>query len=613
MLALLRKVVGVIWGFLDGLRKTMHLILMLFVLVLILALLSSAPIIVPDPSALVISPTGELVDELTGTPLDRALEDLGGQERETLVRDLVEAVDRAAGDDRIQALVLRLDGMGGAGLTKLNRVGDAIARFRQTGKRVVATGGGYSQGQYLLASAADEVYLHPLGSLFLRGFGYYRLFMGEALDKLSVDWYVFRTGDHKTLYDNLTRTAMSEAEKQEARILIDQLWQAYRKRIADARSLSPEAVQEFSDSYLDRLRGADGDMAELARQEGFVDELLAYDEVEQRLIELVGEDADSGSFRQIDFRDYLTTLRLTDRAGVDGRDEVAVIVASGMILDGDQPPGTVGSDSIATLIQEARDDDAVKAVVLRVDSGGGSQFASDVILGELEQLRKTGKPLVVSMGDTAASGGYLISLAGDEIWANPDTITGSIGVIAAVPAVDRALGRLGMRLDGIGTTRYSGDFNPASGLSPEAQEILQLSVESGYRRFLDQVSSARSLPIDTLENVAGGRVWTGRDALNLGLVDALGDMEDAVAAAAARAELAPGYKVRYLHKALSFGDAVAVRAFGRVAAAFQAMELAPRGDGLVEMWLRRLAPEARRALELRDPRGLYYDCLCGIR
>jgi len=613
MLQVMRKVLGVIWHFLDGLRKAVHLVLMLVVLVLILAVLSSAPIIVPDPSALVISPSGDLVDELTGTPLDRALESAGDQERETLVRDLVESIDRAADDDRIQAVVLRLDDMGGAGLTKLNRVADAIVRFRQSGKRVVAVGGSFSQGQYLLASAADEVYLHPLGNVFLQGFGFYRLFMGEALDKLSVDWHVFRTGEHKTLYDTLTRSGMSEAEKQEGRVLIDQLWQDYRQRIADARSLTPNAVQEFADSYLDRLRGTDGDMAALARREGLVDELLSYDEVEQRMIELVGEDAESGSFRQIDFRDYLATTRLTERASVDGRAEVAVIVASGMILDGDQPPGTVGSDSITGLLREARDDDDIKAVVLRVDSGGGSQFASDVILGELKRLKAAGKPLVVSMGDTAASGGYLISLAGDEIWANPDTITGSIGVIAAVPAVDRALGRLGMRLDGIGTTRYSGDFNPAAGLSPEAQEIMQLSVDASYRRFLDQVASARSLAVDTLETIAGGRVWTGRDARRLGLVDELGDVDDAIDAAATRADLGPGYHVRYLQKPLSFGDAIALRAFGRAATLLQGMGLAARGQGLLETWLGRLAPEARRVLELRDPRGLYYDCLCGVR
>jgi len=613
MLRIIRNVLSVIWHFLDGLRKAVHLVLMLVVLLLILALLSSTPVIVPDPSALVIRPSGDLVDELTGTPLDRALETAGEQERETLVRDLVDAIDRAATDDRIQALVLRLDDMGGAGLTKLNRVADAIGRFRNSGKRVVATGGSYSQGQYLLASAADEIYLHPLGSVFLRGFGFYRLFMGESLDKLSVDWHVFRTGEHKTLYDNLTRSSMSEAEKQESRVLIDQLWLDYRQRIADARSLTVDVIQEFSDSYLDRLRQADGDMAALARREGLVDELLAYDEVEDRLIELVGEDAESGSYRQIDSRDYLAATRLTERAGVDGRAQVAVIVASGMILDGDQPPGTVGSESIAGLIREARDDDDVKAVVLRVDSGGGSQFASDVILGELERLKRSGKPLVVSMGDTAASGGYLISLAADEIWANPDTITGSIGVVGAVPAVDRALERLGMRVDGIGTTRYSGDFNPASGLSPEAQEILQLSVDASYRRFLDQVSQSRSLPLGTLDTIAGGRVWTGRDARGLGLVDALGDMEDAIESAAGRADLAPGYHVRYLEKPLSLADAIAVRTLGRVSSLAARLGLADRGKGLLETWLGRLAPEARRALELRDPRGLYYDCLCGVR
>ncbi len=612
MLQLIRTVFRFFWRLLDGLRKVVHLILMLFLLALFVALVSPAPVIVPSSSALVISPSGDLVDQLTGTPLDRALEAAGGELGETLVGDLVEAIDRAADDSRIEALVLNLDEMGSAGLTKLHRVAEAMARFRESGKRIVAAGGGYSQTQYLLAATADEIYLHPLGDVFLQGFGYYRLFFGEAVDSLLVDWHVFRAGDYKTLHDSATRSQMSEVEKQEARIFIDQLWQGYRDRIATARSTTPDAIQQFADGYLDRLREADGDMALLAKQASLVDELLTFDEVERRLVELVGEDKETGSYRQIDFRDYLHATRIAGGRSADGEGDVGVIVASGMIIDGEQPPGTVGSDSMIELIRQARDDDDIRAVVLRVDSGGGSQFASDLILSELKLLRDTGKPLIVSMGDIATSGGYLISLAAEEIWASPDSVTGSIGVVAALPVADRALEKIGIRLDGIGTTRYSGDFSPLGGLSPEAQEIIQLSVDASYRRFLAQVAQGRSMSVEEVEPIAGGRIWTGRDAQRLGLVDKLGGLDEAIESAAERAGLEDDFAVRYLERAIDFGDALAIRFLTGVSA------LARRagfeiGGSPFEGLLRRLAPESARLLELRDPRGIYYDCFCGVR
>jgi protease-4 len=612
MFQLIRTVFRFFWHLLDGLRKVVHLVLMLLLLVLFVALVSPAPVMVPSSSALVISPSGDLVDQLTGTPLDRALETASGEQRETLVGDLVEAIDRAAEDSRIEALVLNLDEMGSAGITKLNRVAEAVARFRESGKRIVASGSGYSQAQYLLASTADEIYLHPLGDVFFQGFGYYRLFFGEAVDSLLVDWHVFRAGEYKTLYDSATRSQMSEVEKQEARIFIDQLWQGYRERIGAARSTTPDAIQQFADGYLERLRAADGDMALLAKQESLVDELLTFDEVEQRVADLVGEDAETGSYRQIDFRDYLHATRPAAGRSTDGKGDVGVIVASGMIVEGEQPPGTVGSDSVIELIRQARDDDDIRAVVLRVDSGGGSQFASDLILSELELLRDVGKPLVVSMGDIATSGGYLISLAAEEIWANPDSVTGSIGVVAALPVADRALEKIGIRLDGIGTTRYSGDFSPLGGLSPEAQEIIQISVDSSYRRFLAQVAEGRSMSVDDVEPVAGGRIWTGRDARRLGLVDKLGGLDAAIESAAARAGLEDEYTVRYLEQAIDFGDALAIRFLTGVSGLTQRLGFDVNGSPISKL-LRRLAPESVRLLELRDPRGIYYDCFCGIR
>jgi protease-4 len=284
-----------------------------------------------------------------------------------------------------------------------------------------------------------------------------------------------------------------------------------------------------------------------------------------------------------------------------------------MILDGEQLPGSVGSETMSTLIREAREDESIKAVVVRVDSGGGSQFASEVIFRELRLLRDSGKPLIVSMGDMAASGGYLISLAADEIWASPDTITGSIGVVAALPAYDRALERIGIRVDGIGTTRYSGDFSPAAGLSEEALDILQLSVESSYRRFLGQVAEHRSMSVDEVERLSGGRIWTGRDAQRLGLVDQLGEVDAAIEAAASRAGLDSGYEVRYLDKSLSFEDALLIRMLSRATASVGNLISLPSGSGLLSGIADELAPDVRALLQRRDPRGIYYDCFCRVR
>jgi len=612
MIHALARFLRFLWHVLDGLRRVVHLVLMLIVLVLVLALLSTTPIAVPSSAALIVSPSGALVDELSGTPLDRALEGATDGQRETLVKDLEEAIDRARDDDRIEALVLSLDEMGAAGLTKLNRLSKAIGRFKGSGKRVVAVGGGFSQGQYFLAALADEIYLNPLGGLFFQGFGFYRTYLGSALENLSIDWHVFRSGEYKTLYDNLTRSEMSEVEKQESRVLIDQLWAGYREHVGAARSLEPVAVQRFADDYVNRLRSAGGDMAELARAEGLVDELLTHDEVERRLIDLVGEDAEHGSFTQIDFRDYLAATRLTAGAVVDGEAKVAVIVVSGAILDGEQPPGTVGSESLSGLIREARQDEDIRAVVLRVDSPGGSQFASDVILAELALLREEGKPLVVSMGDIAASGGYLISLAADEIWAHDETITGSIGVVAAMPAFDRALERLGIRVDGIGTTRYSGDFNAAAGLSADALEILQLSVDSSYARFLAQVAESRSMSVSEVEQLAGGRVWTGRDAHRLGLIDRIGGLEQAIQSAASIAEL-EDYEVRYLRKPISLEDALALHVIEQGVAFGARFGLEFDTRTLVTRLTERYAPDLAGLLQLSDPRGLYYHCMCAFR
>jgi len=599
------------WRVLDGLRRLIHLLLMLLVLVIVLAVFSETPVMVPRTAALVVAPTGVLVEQLEGRPLDRAINEATGDGQvQTLVRDLNKAILGAASDPRIQALVLNLDGLEGGGLIKLQEVADALAEFRESGKRVVAYGGAYDQTGYFLAAQADEVYMHPLGSVFLRGFGFYRAYFGEAAERLSLDINVFRTGEHKSYHDYLTRDDMSDAEKQEIRVALDQLWRSYRDEVGAARGIPAETLQNMADNYLDLLRAEEGDTGRLARQLGLVDELLIVPQVEQRLIEIVGEDPDTGSFNQIDHLTYLDALKQS-REPRD-RKEVAVIVASGNILPGEQAPGSVGAETFVQLIREARDRDQVAAVVLRLDSGGGSQFASDLIFEELRQLRESGKPVFASMGDLAASGAYLLAIGTDEIWARPDTLTGSIGVTAMLPTADRALARLGIQIDGVGTTRYSGDFSPLRSLSPEASEILQLSVDSSYRRFVEQVAEARGLSVGDVEAVAGGRVWTGRDAQRLGLVDQLGDLQQAVAAAAERSGLGEDYRINFIEQDLSLEETLALSLLSN-AARISSWTASPPSASWLAGLLSRLDREMGGLIGLRDPRDIYYHCLCELR
>ena len=598
-----------IWHALDALRRGVHLILMLFVLLVLLALLSQAPVVVPDSAAIVIDPSGQLVEQLAGSPVDRALASAQGQEQaQTLVRDVVRALDEAREDERIRAAVLKLDGLAGGDFTKLQQVAAAIDRFRESGKPVVATGDAYAQVQYFIAATADEVYMTPRGGIMFRGFGYYRLFFREAIEKLSLDWHVFRVGEFKSVFDSYTRDDMSESEKAEARVFLDQLWAAYREHAAERRGLEPDDIQRYADDYLSLLQEAAGDDARLALDAGLVDGLLTRDRVNDRIIALVGQEDDGDGYRKIRYREYLAAIDIVPATQTD---EVAVIVAAGEIVGGDQPPGVIGDESMIRLIREARDDDNVKAVVLRVDSPGGVQFASEIIAHELELFRDSGKPLVVSMAGAAASGGYMIALPADEIWAHPQTITGSIGVAAMFPTWDRALAELGVRVDGIGTTRYSGDFTPFISLSEEARGVLQLSAENGYEHFLGQVAEAREIDLESVRRVAGGRVWTGRDAQRHGLVDSLGDQRDAVARAAELAGLGDAYEVRYLEREPTLDEALAIRLLASTVRWGDALGFLPERNVLSRA-LDSLGDELASWLPGEDPRGLYYHCLCRI-
>jgi len=602
---------GAIWRVLDATRKVLHFFLLAFFALIIIGLFAPHVPRIPSRAALVLAPEGSVVDQLDGDASSRAWNELVGEgERQTLARDLLAVIDAARDDDRIQIMVLKLGGMGGAGFSSLQDVAAAIERFKAAGKRVIAVGDYYSQNQYYLAAHADELYLHPQGFIFLPGYGTFHTYYRSAIDKVLVDWNVFKVGEYKSFVEPFVRDDMSPEARENALDWLNGLWTSYQRDVTTARKLEPDTLARYAERLPALLKETGGDLAVLAREMGLVTDVWDHGRMEARLAELVGTDETTHTFNQVHSGDYLESVRVAIRQPKSDN-VVGVIVASGDILDGQQPPGTIGADSTSALVRQARYDEHVKAVVLRVDSGGGSAFASEVIGRELERLREAGKPLVTSMGSVAASGGYWISMAADEIWASPESITGSIGIGAYFPTIQRTLDKLGIHVDGVGTTPLAGDFRSDRALGDDAREILQLGIQNGYQRFISKVADAREMPVDRVDDIARGRVWLGEEAQQLGLVDKLGSLGDAIESAATLAGVQGDYRVEYIEREPSFRQVLAMQLAQRARAWLQPAPARERSP-LLET-ASRLEDELGRLLRWNDPGGLYYQCLCEVR
>lgn len=613
MLRAIGRVLKWVWSGLDGLRKVLHLLLLLLIFAVIGTVFSRPIPLVPEKAALVIAPRGPIVEQLTGDPLERALADtLRRGPREALLRDVVESIQAATGDARIKALYLDLGGMEGGGVAKLREIAAAVDEFRATGKTVVAYGDFYDQPQYYLAAHADEVYVDPYGAVIVDGYANYGYFVKDALDKLSVDWNVFRVGQYKSAVETFTRNDMSPAEREASLAWLGSVWSSYKADVARARSIKPEAVQAYADDAVAALRRNEGDLAKVALEAGLVTGLEGRYQVEDRLAKIAGEDEDTHSYQGVDYVEYLANVRSSKALSKGADSKVKVIVASGEIVPGQQAPGTIGSETLAGQLRDARFDDQVKAVVLRIDSPGGSVFASEVIRREVDELKKAGKPIVASMSSLAASGGYYIAMDADRIVASPVTLTGSIGIFAMFPTVDRALGKLGVHVDGVGTTALSGEFRADRPVGEPTREILQQSIEQQYRQFIGHVARARKQGVEQVDAIAQGRVWSGEDAKRLGLVDELGDTKDAIRLAASLAKLGKDYDVEYDESEPGIGEALGLRVRASVAAAVA--PLLPKDA--VPALPRAIAPvvaELRRVERLRDPGNAFAYCLaCSV-
>ena len=549
-----------IWYGLDGIRKVLHLILLLLIFGLFFAASRSSLPFIPANAALVVVPEGQIVEQLTGDPLDRALEETLGEGRpETRLQDLLEVIDAAAGDARISALVLDLRGVERAGLPALQDLGAAVRRFRDSGKKVFAWAPWFDQRQYYLAAQADEVYVDPFGAVLIEGYGYFRQYFKGAADKLGVDVHVFKVGTHKSAPETFTRSDMSPQDREEAEVWVGALWDAWKRDVAAARGIEAEALQSYADDSAEGVRAVQGDLAQYALSRGLVNALKTEEEFEDRVAEEAGWDDGEESYKQVDWRPYLTVLRSEKALHKAREHNVGIVVASGEILDGQQPPGTIGGDTLSAMLRDLRYDDSIDAVVLRIDSPGGSMFACEQIRREVVALQEAGKPVVASMSSVAASAGYYIAAPADRIFAAPTTITGSIGVFAMFPTFEKTLGKVGITTDGFGTTHLSGAGRLERDLNPELAGVLQASVEHAYRRFVGVVAEARQRPFDEIDGIAQGRVWSGADAKTAGLVDEFGSLQEAIKAAAGLAGLREGHGVEWVEPSLTWQEMLAMR------------------------------------------------------
>ncbi len=605
----LGRAFALLWTALDQTRRFAVNALFLVLLILLVGLFfADTRPRVEEGSALVVAPTGVLVEQLYSSPAEEVLMGYLGQERpETLMKTLLEAIEEATDDDRIEVMYLDLNKMQGGSLSKLQTLRKALEEFKAAGKTIIASADYYGQPQYHLAAVADEVFLHPMGMVFVTGYGSYRRYYRDALDMWEIDWNVFRVGEYKSAVEPFLRNDMSPEAKESRLAWLSELWVAYRQDVAEARGLETEAIEGYVQNLPTLLSDHDGQAAELAKATGLVDEVAHRDQVRDRLIELVGEDEETKSFRQIGYRSYLEAVKKRQQ----GKDEaVAVVVAKGTILGGSQPAGRIGGKSTARLIRQARESDKVKALVLRVDSPGGSSFASEVIRREVELTREAGKPVVASFGSVAASGGYWISMPADEIWAHPTTITGSIGIFAMVPTFQRTLAKLGVHNDGVGTSNLAGTLRPDRELPAEAALALQEMIDWGYRDFITKAAAGRHMTVEEIDRIARGRVWTGRDALRLGLVDHLGGLEEAIAASAVRAGLGDDYEIVYFEKEPSSTDRLLSQFLGWLATRTGLrMDLGQKGLPL--MTLLELLAGPDDGLQITDdPKGLFAYCFC---
>lgn len=600
-----------VWGLINGARRiVLNFIFVILMVVFISAIFSDKGPTIENGSALLLAPRGVIVEEkITLNPMEEVFAELGDDRPpQTQLRDLLTAMREGAKDDRIKMMVIDTSEMLSAGPSKLAELKEGIAAFKASGKKVLARGDWYTQAGYYLAAQADEVYVDSYGGIDITGFDHTRTFYKSALERFGVKMHVFRVGSYKSAVEPYLRDDMSAEAKSNAEKWLNVLWDGYKTDVASMRKLTPDDLQQYADNMSKLLADQEGDAGKMAQTAGLVDGFKSRIEWQAYMKEMVGADKKAESYKQVDAVAYASTF---NKMHLPGQKTVGVIVAQGQIMDGEGEPGNIGGDALAALIRDAREDDDIKAIVLRVDSPGGSAFASEVIRRELVETQKAGKPVVVSMSTLAASGGYWISATADEIIASPLTITGSIGIFGMFPTIDGLVNEYGVHRDGVGTTKLSGAFDIARPLNPEFGNIIQKAIDHGYEKFLGLVGEGRKKSRDEVHAIAQGQVWAGQDALANGLVDKLGNLDVALKSAAERAKLGDSYAVRYVTKPLT-----PAQEFVRGLSASVSSWMPETRSNMTPALLvpaKLAAQQAKEVLSMNDPRGVYAHCMCEIQ
>ncbi|PNH90219.1 signal peptide peptidase SppA [Vibrio diazotrophicus] len=561
--------------------------------------------VVEKKSALVLNLSGPIVEQSSYlSPMDSVTGSVLGKElpKENVLFDIVETLRHAKDDDKITGLVLALRNMPETNLTKLRYIAKAINEFKASGKPVFALSDMYNQSQYYLASYADKVFMAPDGAVLLHGYSAYNMYYKTLLEKLDVNTHVFRVGTYKSAIEPFIRDDMSDAARESASRWLTQLWGAYIDDVATNRGIDADVLTPNMDEFLALLEQTSGDLAQLSLNIGLVDELATRQQIRLELAKTFGSDG-KDSYNAVSYYDYAQTVTPQMSAT---NDDIAIVVASGTIMDGSQPRGSIGGDSTAALLRQARNDNNVKAVVLRVDSPGGSAFASEVIRNEIDALKAAGKPVVVSMSSLAASGGYWISMSADKIVAQPTTLTGSIGIFSVITTFEKGLNKLGISTDGVGTTPFSG-IGITTGLNDGAQKALQMGIEHGYHRFISLVGESRGMSVEQVDQVAQGRVWTAQDAQKFGLVDKLGDFDDAVKLAAELAKL-EDYNLFWVSDPLSPAQQILQDLFGQIKASL-GLNVSSMVPAAFQPAASQLINDANLLSSFNDPKGQYAFCL----
>ena len=612
-------------GLWTGINFSRRLVLnILFLLIVILFIVSLASdndeIKVADTSVLRLNLNGPIVEEKTYVdPVEAAINDatMGNDEpAEILLDDIIEVIDQATEDKRISVILLDLQKMPNAHLNKLKQITQALERFKAADKKVIASGYYYSQAQYYLAAHANEISMHPYGGVEIQGFAMYPLYFKDALEKLGITQHIFRVGTFKSAVEPFIRNDMSDAAKEANRVWLGALWQEYKQDVTAVRPFDESNFDETMDVFLAKMQAVNGDSGKYALEHQWVDSLKTNQQVRQELIELVGTEETGKTFNQVSFKEYLSLIKPPIEFDNPVTEKVAVVVARGTISDGERKAGEIGGDSTAALLRKARLDEKVKAVVLRIDSGGGSMFASEVIRAEVLALKAAGKPVIASMSSVAASGGYWIASAANEIWAAPSTITGSIGVFGNFMTFENTMAKLGVYSDGVATTEMAG-LSVTRPLNEKMAQVIQLSVEDAYQRFLEVVAEARNMTPEQVDKIAQGRVWIASQALELGLIDKLGNKQDAIKAAAELAKL-DFYEVKTIKHSLSGQEQLMQDIFGNASVkAFigsqTTLQNALSNQASINGLLKQLTSEVESLQDYNDPQGIYARCLvCNI-